>query len=137
MSELFKELSHEHMTFIQRQHVFFVGGQSGPEVKMLEPTPAAGLPKEIVYLIIGSLQFSEASLRTYAHPDLLAVAEAVNGEDFIPFSDALFIKEPGKGASVAWHQDGTTHWESPTWDQGTHGFNFTAHLRIAARTVSI
>ncbi len=31
-------------------------------VKMLEPTPAADLPQEIVYLIIGSLQFSEASL---------------------------------------------------------------------------
>ena len=46
----------------------------------------------------------------------------------VPFSDALFIKEPGKGASVAWHQDGTTHWDSPTWDQGTHGFNFMAQL---------
>ena len=71
-------------------------------VKMLEPTPATGLPQEVVYLIIGSLQFSEASLRTYAHPQLLAVAAAVNGEDFVPFTDALFIKEPGKGASVAW-----------------------------------
>ena len=97
-------------------------------VKMLEPTPATGLPQEVVYLIIGSLQFSEASLRTYAHPHLLAVAAAVNGEDFVPFTDALFIKEPGKGASVAWHQDGTTHWDSPTWDQGTHGFNFMAQL---------
>ena len=56
------------------------------------------------------------------------MAAAVNGEDFLPFSDALFIKEPGKGASVAWHQDGTTHWDSPTWDQGTHGFNFMAQL---------
>ena len=56
------------------------------------------------------------------------MAAAVNGEDFVPFSDALFIKEPGKGASVAWHQDGTTHWDSPTWDQGTHGFNFMAQL---------
>ena len=97
-------------------------------VKMLEPTPAADLPQEIVYLIIGSLQFSEASLRTSAHPQLLAVAEAVNGEDFVPFTEALFIKEPGKGASVAWHQDGTTHWESPAWDQGSHGFNFMAQL---------
>ena len=63
-----------------------------------------------------------------AHPELLAVAAAVNGEDFVPFADALFIKEPGRGASVAWHQDGVTHWESPDWDQGSHGFNFMAQL---------
>ena len=62
------------------------------------------------------------------HPDLLAVAAAVNGEDFVPFTDALFIKEPGLGASVAWHQDGTTHWNSDTWDQGCHGFNFMGQL---------
>ncbi len=87
-------------------------------VKMLEPTAAAGAPEEIVYLILGSLQFSEALLRAYGHPDLLAVAAAVNGEDFVPFSDALFIKAPGLGASVAWPQDGVTNWDSPTWDTG-------------------
>ncbi len=97
-------------------------------VKMAEPTPAAGAPEEIVYLILGSLQFSEACLRAYGHPDLLAVAAAVNGEDFVPFTDALFIKEPGLGASVAWHQDGVTHWNSPDWDRGSHGFNFMAQL---------
>ena len=97
-------------------------------VKMLEPTAAAGAPEEIVYLILGSLQFSEALLRAYGHPDLLAVAAAVNGEDFVPFSDALFIKAPGLGASVAWHQDGVTHWDSPTWDPGSHGFNFMGQL---------
>lgn len=97
-------------------------------VKMFEPTPAAGAPKEIVYLILGSLQFSDAALRVYGHPQLLAVAAAVNGEDFVPFNEALFIKEPGLGASVAWHRDGVTHWESPDWDQGSHGFNFMAQL---------
>ena len=30
-------------------------------VKMFEPTPAADAPKEVVYLILGSLQFSAAS----------------------------------------------------------------------------
>ena len=93
-------------------------------VKMTEPTPAADAPDEIVYVILGSLQFSDACLRAYGHPDLLAVAAAINGEDFVPFNEALFLKEPGLGASVAWHQDGVTHWDSPTWDQGTHGFNF-------------
>ena len=97
-------------------------------VKMFEPVAAADAPKEVVYLILGSLQFSEACVRLYGHPELLAVAAAVNGEDFVPFADALFIKEPGRGASVAWHQDGVTHWESPEWDQGSHGFNFMAQL---------
>ncbi len=97
-------------------------------VKMFEPEAAADAPKEIVYLILGSLQFSEAALRVYGHPGLLAVAAAVNGDDFVPFNEALFIKEPGLGASVAWHQDGLTHWNSPDWDQGSHGFNFMAQL---------
>ena len=97
-------------------------------VKMTEPTPAADAPAEVVYLILGSLQYSEAFLRVYGHPQLLAVAAGVNGEDFVPFNEALFIKEPGRGASVAWHQDGTTHWDSPAWDEGIHGFNFMAQL---------
>ena len=97
-------------------------------LKMFEPQAAADAPKEIVYLILGSLQFSEAALRVYGHPQLLAMAAAVNGDDFVPFNEALFIKEPGLGASVAWHQDGVTHWNSPDWDEGTHGFNFMAQL---------
>jgi ectoine hydroxylase-related dioxygenase (phytanoyl-CoA dioxygenase family) len=97
-------------------------------VKMHEPTAAADAPEEIVYLILGSLQFSEAHLRVYGHPGLLAVAAAVNGDDFVPFNEALFVKAPGLGASVAWHRDGVTHWEAPDWDEGTHGFNFMAQL---------
>ena len=97
-------------------------------VKMFEPKAAEDAPTEVVYLILGSLQFSEAALRVYGHPQLLAVAAAVNGDDFVPFNEALFIKEPGRGASVAWHQDGVTHWDSPDWDQGSHGFNFMAQL---------
>ena len=97
-------------------------------VKMFEPQAAADAPDEVVYLILGTLQFSEAHLRVYGHPHLLAVAAAVNGDDFVPFNEAMFIKEPGRGASVAWHQDGLTHWNSPDWDQGSHGFNFMAQL---------
>jgi hypothetical protein len=97
-------------------------------VKMFEPTPDAAAPKEVVYLILGSLQFAEAALRLYGHPKLLAVAAAVNGEDFVPFNEAFFIKEPGRGASVAWHQDGVTHWNSPDWDMGSHGSNFMAQV---------
>lgn len=97
-------------------------------VRMFEPKAAVDAPKEVVYLILGSLQFSEAALRVYGHPQLLAVAAAINGDDFTPFNEALFLKEPGLGASVAWHRDGVTHWDSPDWDEGTHGFNFMAQL---------
>ncbi|MBS0243142.1 MAG: phytanoyl-CoA dioxygenase family protein [Proteobacteria bacterium] len=97
-------------------------------VKLIEPTAAAGAPKEVVYLILGSLQFSDAVLRAYAHPDILAIAASINGDDFVPFNDALFIKEPGLGAAVAWHQDGVTHWNSPDWDQGSHGYNTMLQL---------
>ncbi|MEM7254316.1 MAG: phytanoyl-CoA dioxygenase family protein [Pseudomonadota bacterium] len=103
-------------------------GKGRHPVKMLEPKPAKDAPREIVYLILGSLQFSDACVRTYGHPDLLKIAAAVNGDDFVPYTDGLFIKAPGLGASVAWHQDGVTHWDSPTWDQGCHGFNFMGQL---------
>jgi ectoine hydroxylase-related dioxygenase (phytanoyl-CoA dioxygenase family) len=97
-------------------------------VKMLEPTVKQGAPKEVVYLILGTLQFSEACLRAYAHPDILGIAAGINGDDFVPFNDALFIKEPGLGAAVAWHQDGVTHWNSAEWDQGIHGYNTMLQL---------
>ena len=97
-------------------------------VKMTEPVPVKGSPEEAVYLILGTLQFSEALVRAYGHPELLRVAAAINGDDFVPFTEALFIKEPGIGASVAWHRDGTTHWDSPEFDEGIHGFNFMIQL---------
>ena len=97
-------------------------------VKMLEPTPPADAPEELVYLILGALQFSEAMLRLYGDPRLLAIAASINGDDFVPFNEAIFIKKPGLGASVAWHQDGVTHWDSPSWDQEIHGFTFQAML---------
>jgi ectoine hydroxylase-related dioxygenase (phytanoyl-CoA dioxygenase family) len=97
-------------------------------VKMLEPTPPAGAPEHVVQLILGPLQFSDACLRLYGHPLLLAVAESINGPDFTPFNEAVWIKHPRLGGSVAWHQDGFTHWERPDLDGGTHGFNFMAQL---------
>ena len=96
--------------------------------KMAEPEPPPGAPEHVLQLILGSLQFSEAALRLYGHPELLAVAAAINGDDFTPFNEAVWIKQPGLGGSVAWHQDGWTHWESQELDAGTHGFNFMAQL---------
>lgn len=97
-------------------------------VRMLEPTPDADAPEQFIDLLIGNLQLMDSCLRLYGHPDLLSVAAAVNGDDFVPFNEVTFLKEPGLGVSVAWHQDGTTHWDSPNWNQGTHGFNFMAQL---------
>jgi hypothetical protein len=97
-------------------------------VKMTEPTPPAGAPEQILQLIMGTLQFSDACLRLYGHPQLLAIAAAINGDDFAPFNEAIWIKHARLGGSVAWHQDGWTHWTSPDLDAGTHGFNFMAQL---------
>ena len=98
------------------------------QVKMFEPEAKEAAPAAAPFILLGSLRFSDACLRTYAHPELLRVAEAINGKDFAPFNEALFIKEPGIGAAVSWHQDGVTHWDSPDFDEGIHGFNFMAQL---------
>ena len=97
-------------------------------VKMSEPEVADGAPTEVVYVVHGQLQYSDACLRAYGHPDLLGIAAALNGRDFTPFNEVLFMKDPGVGPSVAWHRDGVTHWDSPDWDQGTHGFNFMGQV---------
>ena len=96
--------------------------------KMIELTPPEGAPDYVMQVLLGSLQFSDACLRVYGHPELLAVAEAINGPDFTPFNEAVWIKHPGLGGPVAWHQDGWTHWDSPSLDEGTHGFNFMAQV---------
>ncbi|RKU24212.1 phytanoyl-CoA dioxygenase [Candidatus Poribacteria bacterium] len=96
--------------------------------KMIELVPPGDAPEEIVQIVLGPLQFSEAFLRLYGHPDLLRVAEAIHGPDFTPFNEALWIKQPRLGGPVAWHQDGWTHWQSPELGEHTHGFNFMGQL---------
>ena len=96
--------------------------------RMVQPQPDADAPEYVVFLIAGMCQAMPAALRLYGHPHLLAVAEAINGPDFVPYNDAIFVKQAGVGASVAWHQDGVTHWQSPDWDEGIHGFNFQLQL---------
>lgn len=97
-------------------------------VKMSEPKAPADAPEYVLQLLLGSLQFSDACLRLYGHPQLLAVAAAINGPDFTPFNEAMWIKHPRLGGAVSWHQDGWTHWDSPDIDGDTHGFNFMAQL---------
>ena len=98
------------------------------QIKMFEPKANESAPEAVPLILLGSLQFSDACLRTYAHPELLKVAENINGDDFAPFNEALFIKEPGIGAAVSWHQDGVTHWESENFNEDIHGFNFMAQV---------
>ncbi len=96
--------------------------------KMFEPVPDADAPDEVPYLLLGACQAMPAFLRLYGHPQILSIAAAINGSDFVPFNDAVFVKQPGLGGSVAWHQDGVTHWDAPNWDSGIHGFNFQVQL---------
>ena len=109
-----------------------VGGTSANggrhPAKMAEPSPDAAAPEKVIYMMFNMCENMEAGLRVYGHPGLLAVAESINGPDFVPYNDAIFVKQPGLGASVAWHQDGLTHWDSPDWDPDIHGFNFQVQL---------
>lgn len=96
--------------------------------QMAQPQADEGAPEHVVFLMYAMCEAMPAGLRLYGHRDLLAVAESINGEDFVPFNDAIFVKQPGLGGSVAWHQDGVTHWDKPNWDEGIHGFNFQVQL---------
>jgi hypothetical protein len=100
-------------------------------VRMEELAPDASDPSaatKSIFLMIGLFEQMPSALRLSAHPDMLAVAESLNGPDFVPYNDTIFLKEPSVGAAVAWHQDGTTHWSHRDWDPDIHGFNFMAQL---------
>ena len=97
-------------------------------VEMLQPTLGEGGPAWTVELLDGNLHLMDTALRLYGHPGLLGMAAAVLGDDFVPYNEVTFVKEAGLGPSVAWHQDGTTHWTAPDWDMGAHGFNFMTQL---------
>lgn len=96
--------------------------------QMTQPKPDQDAPEEVVLRMYGMCQGVPAALRVYGHPHLLAIAEAINGEDFVPYNDVIFVKQPGLGPSISWHQDGVTHWDNPNWDEGIHGFNFQVQL---------
>jgi hypothetical protein len=98
------------------------------QIRMREPERPADAPAQVLLQIGGILQFMDSALRVYGHPALLALAEAVNGPDFTPFTEVIWIKQARFGAAVSWHQDGTTHWQSPDLDAGTHGFNYMVNL---------
>ena len=96
--------------------------------QMAQPIAADQPPHKVVFIMTGMCQTMPSGLRLYGHPDLLSVAASINGDDFVPYNDAIFIKQPGRGGSVSWHQDGVTHWDNPQWDSSIHGFNFQVQL---------
>ena len=97
-------------------------------VAMAQPTLSADAPALTVERLDGNLHLMDECLRLYGHPGLLAVAAAILGDDFVPYNEVTFVKEPGLGPSVAWHRDGMTHWDAADWDMGAHGFNFMTQL---------
>ena len=98
-------------------------------VKMSEPAAPDGAPDQVVHYIgSGALQLMDAYLRLYGNPELLAVAAQINGPDFVPWYEAVFVKHAGLGPSTAWHQDGTTHWDNAALGPGAHGFNVMVQL---------
>jgi len=96
--------------------------------QMAQPVAADQPPHKVVFIMTGMCQTMPSGLRLYGHPDLLSVAASINGDDFVPYNDAIFIKQPGRGGSVSWHQDGVTHWDNSRWDSSIHGFNFQVQL---------
>ena len=105
-----------------------MGGHGRHHARMTELEPPSESPEYVIVKIANPLRLMDAYLRLYGHPQLLSVAEQINGVDFTPFSESIVVKQPGLGASIAWHQDGTQRWDAPDWDQDTHGFNFMAQL---------
>lgn len=97
-------------------------------VKMLEPAAGDDAPEYTIDLITSILRLMDSSLCLYGNSDLLRIAENILGPDFLPFNENIFIKEPGQGVSVAWHQDGTTHWDDPELDELGHGYNYQVQL---------
>ena len=88
-----------------------------------------------VYLMTHPFIYMESTLRAYAHPNILVIAESLYGEDFVPFHEAIFYKAPRNGLATRWHQDGRTHWtengDSLERLDGTgkcHGYNMSVSL---------
>ncbi len=105
-----------------------IGGTSANNgrhpAKMTELEPPTDAPEFVISGIGRPLEIMDSCLRLYGHPQLLSIAEQINGPDFTPFQEFIVVKPQALGPSVAWHQDGTTHWDKPDWDEDTHGFNF-------------
>jgi hypothetical protein len=98
----------------------FKKGQRGNPrhpLKMRQPAPSVLGPAAVVQNIVRPLRYLDGALHLYGHPGLLAVAEALNGPDFTPFTESSFYKAAGLGTSTAWHQDPSSAWDDE-WAAG-------------------
>ena len=76
-----------------------------------ELEPPTDAPEFVISGIARPLEIMDSCLRLYGHPQLLSIAEQINAPDFTRFQEFIVVKPQALGPSVAWHQDGTTHWE--------------------------
>ena len=47
-------------------------------------------PHKVVFIMTGMCQTMPSGLRLYGHHDLLCVAASINGDDFVPYNDAIY-----------------------------------------------
>ena len=69
------------------------------QARMTEYDAPDDAPEEVLVNVTGALQFMDSFLRLYGHPLLLALAEHINGPDFVPFREAL-VDQGGGPRSV-------------------------------------
>ena len=69
-------------------------------VRMEEYATGRDAPEKAIFLMLGLFGAMSSTLRLSAHPTLLRVVESINGSDFVPYNDSIFLKEPGVGAAV-------------------------------------
>ena len=101
------------------------------QMKMRVPTPPPGAPSKVMSHFMGPMAYMDSLVRAYGHPGLLKVAEAVNGPDFVPFTETMWFKAPW-AASTAWHQDPSSSWDEEWRQPGfdTHKMGFSFHLCV-------
>jgi len=94
---------------------------------------------QVVVLLTHPLMYMDSVVRLYGHPNLLRVAEGLNGPDFVPFNETIHLKVAHTGAASAWHQDGRTHWDDQgraleTSDLGSPSHGINASVCISKAT---
>ena len=103
------------------------------QMKMREPRPPPHAPRKVLANWGSPMQYADSDtlVRAYGHPSFLKIAEAINGEDFVPFTETMWYKAP-YATSTAWHQDPSASWDEewakPGFDVDKMGFSF--HLSL-------
>ena len=85
------------------------------QAKMVEPEAPVDAPDEVLLNISSPLQLMDSALQLYGHPDLLRIAEQINGPDFTPFSESIWVKQPGWGRRWPGTRTGRRTGTVPIW----------------------